>query len=457
MPPIATRVPSACSRRSAAGDPSHRSPRASPRRPEEGAAAGIAGARAPPARPARPGRASRGRRHVRPEDTSRGGAGGAQRSTATCSSDRARGRSRRIGTWRCGHHPTRAGGRTHHHVAVPSLKRIAVDTRALRESRDFRLVTAGSIVTGLGTQATLVALPYQVYVITRSPFLTGLLGWWSSGRSCRPPVRRRAGGPLRPPPSAAALPGGAGGRGGGAGRCRAGGPAARLVGVRPGRPGRRRRGGGARRAPVDRAQHGPARASARRAVADLRPLPADHGRGPGRGRRADRGARRGRRLRDRRGKLPGDGRGRLGDVAAAAGRRPGARARAGVDSDGPRVRAPLAGAGRQLRDRPGRDDVRDAARAVPRPLADRVPRRRQRHRLPAGLGGRRRDDRRADHRLARARALPGEDRAGRRGRLGAGDSGSRSDELDRAGGAAARRCRRGRQRERGAAARSPSR
>lgn len=51
-----------------------------------------------------------------------------------------------------------------------------MDTSALRESRDFRLLTLGSIVTGLGTQATLVALPYQVYVITRSPFLTGLLG-----------------------------------------------------------------------------------------------------------------------------------------------------------------------------------------------------------------------------------------------------------------------------------------
>jgi MFS family permease len=56
------------------------------------------------------------------------------------------------------------------------LGRIAVDTRGLRESRDFRLLTVGSIVTGLGTQAALVALPYQVYVISRSAFLTGLLG-----------------------------------------------------------------------------------------------------------------------------------------------------------------------------------------------------------------------------------------------------------------------------------------
>jgi MFS family permease len=56
------------------------------------------------------------------------------------------------------------------------LSRIAVDVQPLRESRDFRLVTAGSLITGLGTQATLVALPYQVFVITGSAFLTGLIG-----------------------------------------------------------------------------------------------------------------------------------------------------------------------------------------------------------------------------------------------------------------------------------------
>jgi MFS family permease len=56
------------------------------------------------------------------------------------------------------------------------IARIAVDTRGFRESRDFRLLTIGSTVTGLGTQAALVALPYQVYVISRSAFLTGLLG-----------------------------------------------------------------------------------------------------------------------------------------------------------------------------------------------------------------------------------------------------------------------------------------
>ena len=56
------------------------------------------------------------------------------------------------------------------------FSRIAVDVRPLRDSRDYRLLTIGSIVTGLGAQAALVALPFQVYVVTRSPFLTGLLG-----------------------------------------------------------------------------------------------------------------------------------------------------------------------------------------------------------------------------------------------------------------------------------------
>src|SRR4051794_13224914 len=40
----------------------------------------------------------------------------------------------------------------------------------------MRLLVAGTVVSGLGTQATLVALPYQLYVETRSAFMTGLLG-----------------------------------------------------------------------------------------------------------------------------------------------------------------------------------------------------------------------------------------------------------------------------------------
>jgi len=59
---------------------------------------------------------------------------------------------------------------------VSWLRGMAVDTSALRYSRDYRLLVLGGFVSGLGTQVTLVALPYQVYVQTRSPLLTGLLG-----------------------------------------------------------------------------------------------------------------------------------------------------------------------------------------------------------------------------------------------------------------------------------------
>ena len=60
---------------------------------------------------------------------------------------------------------------------MPSLlQRLAVDITPLRASRDLRLLVLGNVVSGLGTQAALVALPYQIYIETGSAFLTGLLG-----------------------------------------------------------------------------------------------------------------------------------------------------------------------------------------------------------------------------------------------------------------------------------------
>ena len=61
------------------------------------------------------------------------------------------------------------------------LKRIAVDVTPVRESRDFRLLAIGQVFSGLGTQAALVALPYQIFVISRSPTLVGLLGLFELG------------------------------------------------------------------------------------------------------------------------------------------------------------------------------------------------------------------------------------------------------------------------------------
>jgi MFS family permease len=51
-----------------------------------------------------------------------------------------------------------------------------VDVTPLRASRDLRLLIAGNVVSGMGTQASLVALPFQLYTQTGSAFLTGLLG-----------------------------------------------------------------------------------------------------------------------------------------------------------------------------------------------------------------------------------------------------------------------------------------
>ncbi len=56
------------------------------------------------------------------------------------------------------------------------LAAITPDLTALRRSRDYRVIEIGAIVAGLGTQAALVAVPYQVYVLTRSTALVGLVG-----------------------------------------------------------------------------------------------------------------------------------------------------------------------------------------------------------------------------------------------------------------------------------------
>ncbi|MEA2369759.1 MAG: hypothetical protein QOH12_153 [Solirubrobacteraceae bacterium] len=56
------------------------------------------------------------------------------------------------------------------------MRRVAINLDALRASRDFRLLAIGGVLSGLGTQAALVAVPYQVYVLTHSAGLVGLLG-----------------------------------------------------------------------------------------------------------------------------------------------------------------------------------------------------------------------------------------------------------------------------------------
>ena len=56
------------------------------------------------------------------------------------------------------------------------MKRLLVDVTPLRESREFRLLYFGQVVSYLGSQMTVVAAPYQVYLLTRSSLMVGLLG-----------------------------------------------------------------------------------------------------------------------------------------------------------------------------------------------------------------------------------------------------------------------------------------
>src|SRR5438552_2352882 len=99
----------------------------------------------------------------------------------------------------------------------PPLKRtafraVAIDFSPLRDSRDFRLLWIGQLVGNIGRQITVVALPYQVFLITRSSLMVGLLALAQAGPLV---VFSLAGGaiaaaadPRRQPPSAdAARPG----------------------------------------------------------------------------------------------------------------------------------------------------------------------------------------------------------------------------------------------------------
>jgi MFS family permease len=56
------------------------------------------------------------------------------------------------------------------------MARVTVDLNVLRENRNLRLLIFGEIFSGLGAQAALVAIPYQVYTLTHSAALVGLLG-----------------------------------------------------------------------------------------------------------------------------------------------------------------------------------------------------------------------------------------------------------------------------------------
>ena len=55
------------------------------------------------------------------------------------------------------------------------LRHLAIDTRPLRESRDFRRLWLGQAVSYLGNMVSFVAVPFQLYQLTHSTLQVGLL------------------------------------------------------------------------------------------------------------------------------------------------------------------------------------------------------------------------------------------------------------------------------------------
>jgi MFS family permease len=56
------------------------------------------------------------------------------------------------------------------------VRRAVLDLTPLRTSRDYRLLWLGELVSHTGRHITVVALPFQVYQLTRSPLAVGLIG-----------------------------------------------------------------------------------------------------------------------------------------------------------------------------------------------------------------------------------------------------------------------------------------
>jgi MFS family permease len=57
-----------------------------------------------------------------------------------------------------------------------SVRGLLVDITPIRESRDFRLLWLSQLLSWAGRQTVIVAMAYQVYVLTHSSFAVGLLG-----------------------------------------------------------------------------------------------------------------------------------------------------------------------------------------------------------------------------------------------------------------------------------------
>ncbi|MGZ6260778.1 MAG: MFS transporter, partial [Candidatus Limnocylindrales bacterium] len=53
------------------------------------------------------------------------------------------------------------------------VRRVLIDVSPLRRDRDYRLLWLGQLISNMGRQVTLIALPYQVFVLTGSALAVG--------------------------------------------------------------------------------------------------------------------------------------------------------------------------------------------------------------------------------------------------------------------------------------------
>src|SRR5512142_2063687 len=60
------------------------------------------------------------------------------------------------------------------------MPRILPDVEPLRVSRDYRLLWSGQLISQAGSAVRLVAIPYQIYLLTQSSFAVGLIGLFSA-------------------------------------------------------------------------------------------------------------------------------------------------------------------------------------------------------------------------------------------------------------------------------------
>jgi len=77
-----------------------------------------------------------------------------------------------------------------HPGSVGKLRRHRIDLTPLTTSADFRRLFVGQAFCEFGTQITFVAVPLQVYILTRS---TAMVGSSRSARRCRSSCYRSSG------------------------------------------------------------------------------------------------------------------------------------------------------------------------------------------------------------------------------------------------------------------------